>query len=75
MADALECSSDSNRTSTLLPIVYRWLKSSSRGVGLGKFVGAGVATARPSRGAWPHLRAAPFLVYDTSIDGASLIEC
>ena len=45
VAGALECSSDSNRTSTLLPIVCRWLKSSGRGVGLGKFVGVGVAAA------------------------------
>ena len=75
VADALECSSDSNRTSTLLPTVYRWLKSSDRGVGLGKFAGAGVAVARPRCGAWPHLRAAPFVACDTSIGCASRVEC
>ena len=75
MADALEYSSDSNRTSTLLPVVCRWLKSSGRGVGLGKLTGVGVDAARPRCGAWPRLRAALFLVFDTSIDCASLVEC
>ena len=75
MADALECSGDSNRTSTLLPVVCRRLKSSDRGVGLGKFTNADVAEARPRHGAWPHLCAALFLMFDTSIDCASLIVC
>ena len=75
MASTIGSGSDSIRTSTLLLIVCRWIQGSCRGVGLSTFVGVGVAAARPCRGAWPHLRAAPFLVVDTSIDCASLVEC
>ena len=75
MASAIGCSSDSNRTSILLLVVGRWIPGSGRGVGLGKFAGAGVAVARPRCGAWPHLRAAPFVACDTSIGCALLIEC
>ena len=75
MADALECSSDSNRTSILLLVVGRWIQGSGRGVRLGKFTGAGVAVARPRHDVWPHLCTAPFLVFDTSINCASLVEC
>ena len=42
---------------------------------LGDFADVGVAAARPRRGAWPHLCAVLFLMYDTSIDGVSLVEC
>ena len=75
MASVFGCSSGSNRASILLPIVYRWIKGSGIGVGLGDFVGAGVTVASPRHGAWPHLRAAPFVVFDTSIGCASLVEC
>ena len=75
MASAIGSGSDSIRTSILLLVVCRWIQGSGKGVGLGNFASASVAVARPRRGAWPHLCAALLLVYDTSIDGASLIEC
>ena len=75
MASTIGSGSDSIRTSTLLLIVCRWIQGSGRGIRLGKFTGAGVAVARPHHGAWPHLRAAPFVACDTSIGRASLVEC
>ena len=59
----------------MLPVHEASSLGSEGSAGLDEFAGAGVAAARPRRGAWPHLCAAPFLVYDTSIDGASLVEC
>jgi len=75
MASAIGSGSDSIRTSILLLVVCRWIQGSDRGVGLGKFTGADVAAARPRHGAWPCLRAAPFVACDTSIGCASLVEC
>ena len=64
-----------SRTSGMLPVRKAWSLGSDGSVVLGDFAGVGVAAARPRHGAWPHLCAAPFFVYDTSIDGASLVEC
>jgi len=75
VASVIGSGSDSIRTSILLLVVCRWIQGGDKGVGLGNFADADVATARPCCGAWPHLCAAPLLVYDTSIDGASLVEC
>ena len=35
----------------------------------------GVAAARPRHDAWAHLRAAPFVAFDTSIGCALHVEC
>ena len=75
MASAFGCGSDSNRVSVLFPVAYGWIKGIYRGVGLGVFVGAGVAAARPHHSAWPHLRATPFFMFDTSIGCALHVEC
>ena len=75
MASAFECGSDSNRVSVLFPIAYGWIKGICRGVGLVVFVGTGVAIARPRHNAWPCLRAASFLAFDTSIGCALHVEC
>ena len=59
----------------MLLVVYRWIKGSGRGIELGNFAGVGVAVAKPRHGAWPRLRAAPFLAFDTSISCALHVEC
>ena len=70
MASLVGCSSGSNRASTLLLVDGRWIPGSGRGVELGKFAGVGVDVARPRCGAWPRLRAAPFMVFVTLISCA-----
>ena len=75
MASVFGCGSDSNRVSVLFPVAYGWIKGICRGVGLGVFADADVAVARPRHDAWPHLCAAPFLAFDTSIGCALHVEC
>ena len=75
MASVFGCGSDSNRVYVLFPIVYGWIKGICRGVGRGVFASAGVAVAKPLHDPWPRLRAAPFFMFDTSIDCPLHVEC
>ena len=75
MASAFGCGSDSKRVSVLFPVAYGWIKGIYRGVGLGVFASVDVAAARPRHDAWAHLRAAPFVAFDTSIGCALHVEC